>query len=61
MYILMVEVLSRKLSFEMVVGVLPGIKITRGVAPINHALFADDSLLLGGASLIISQDLNVIL
>ena len=52
LYILMAEVLSRKLSAEMVVGSLPGIKIARGVDPLNHALFADDSLLLGGASLL---------
>ena len=61
LYILMAEVLSRKLSAEMVVGSLPGIKIARGVDPINHALFVDDSLLLGGASLIIARDFKVIL
>ena len=38
LYILMVEVLSRKLFAEMVVGSLPGIKIASGVDPINHAL-----------------------
>ena len=57
----MAEVLSRKHSSEMVFGSLLGINIARGVAPINHALFADDSLLLGGASLIIAQAFNVIL
>ena len=57
----MAEVLSRKLSSEMVSGALPGIKIAIGVAPINHDLFADDSLLLGGASLIIARAFNVIL
>ena len=31
------------------------------MAPVNHTLFADDSLLLGGASLIIALDFNVIL
>ena len=30
-------------------GYILGIKIARGFDPINHALFADDSLLLGGA------------
>ena len=44
----MVETLSRKLSAEMEVGHILGIKIARGVDPINHALFVDDSLLLGG-------------
>ena len=57
----MAEVLSRKLSSEMVSRALPGIKIARGVVPINHALFANDSLLLGGASLIIAWAFNVIL
>ena len=36
-------------------GSIPGIKTTRGVDPINHAVFVDDSLLLGGASLKIAQ------
>ena len=47
----MAETLSRKLSSELAAGTIPCIKTTRGVVPINHALFADDSLLLGGASL----------
>ena len=51
LYILMVESLSRKLIAKLVAGSLLGIKIARGVDPINHALFYDDSLLLGGASL----------
>ena len=61
LYILMVESLSRKLLTEKEVGFLPSIKIARGVDPINHALFADDSLLLGGASLMIARAFNVIL
>ena len=51
LYILMVEPLSRKLLAEKEVGYIPSIKIARGVVPINHALFADDSFLLRGASL----------
>ena len=50
-YILMVESLSRNFTAELVAGSLHGIKAARGVDPINHALFADNSLLLGGASL----------
>ena len=61
LYILMAKILSRKLSIEKEVGYIPGIKIVRGVVPINHALFADDSLLLGGASLNIARAFNVIL
>ena len=61
LYILMAKALSRKLSAELAVGSLPGIKIASGVDPINHALFADDSLLLGGESLIIARAFDVIL
>ena len=61
LYILMDETLSRKLLAEKEVGFLLGIKIARGVDPINHALFADDSLLLGGASILISRAFFVIL
>ena len=60
LYILMVESLSRKLSVEKEARFLPGIKIARGIDPINHALFADDSLLLGGASLMIARAFNVV-
>ena len=57
----MVEVLSRKLSAEMAADIIPGIRVVRGVEPINHALFADDSLLLGGALLNIDRSFNGIL
>ena len=42
-------------------GYIMGIKIARGVDPINHALFVDDSLLLGGASMKIVRAFNEIL
>ena len=45
----------------MVAGSILGIKATIGVDPINHALFANDSLLLGGASLNIAQTFNEML
>ena len=61
LYILMDGSLSRKLSAELVAGSIPGIKAARGVDSINHALFVDDSLLLGGASLNIAQDFNEVL
>ena len=51
LYILMAETLSKKLVADKEARFIPGIRIARGVDPINHALFADDSLLLGGASL----------
>ena len=61
LYILMVESLSKKLLDEKEAGYIPGIKIARDVDTINHALFANDSLLLGGASMKIAWDFNVIL
>ena len=53
----MVETLSRKLIVEKEVGYIPCIKIAKGVDPINHSLFANDSLLLGGASMNIARHL----
>ena len=53
--------MSRKLATEKKVGKVPGIRITKGIEPINHALFVDDSLLLGGASIKIDKDFNGIL
>ena len=61
LYILMGEALSRKLSIDMVVYVIPGIRVARGVEPINHALFVDDSLILRGALLNIARAFNGIL
>ena len=43
------------------VGYILSIKISRGLVPINHSLFVDDSLLLGGASLKIARAFNEIL
>ena len=51
LYILMVDSLSRKLTAGKNDGIIPGITSTPGVEAINHAHFADDTLLLGGASL----------
>ena len=61
LYILMVESLSRKLIVEKEAGYIPGIKIARGVDPINHTIFPEDSLLLGGASMKIARAFNEIL
>ena len=61
LYILMVETLSRKLIVEKEAGYILGIKIAKGMDPINHSLFADDSLLLGGASMNIARAFNAIL
>ena len=61
LYILMIETLSRKLSVEKEVGFIPGINIAMGVEPINHTLFANETLLLGGASLNIARAFKDIL
>jgi hypothetical protein len=50
LYILMADTLSRKLEQDRITGAAPGLRITKDLKPINHALFADDSLMLGGAS-----------
>jgi hypothetical protein len=46
----MVDTLSRKLEQERIIGAALGLRITKDLKTINHALFADDSLMLGGAS-----------
>ena len=40
LYIMMVDALSRKIAAEKKVGTIPGIRIVKGIEPINHALFA---------------------
>ena len=49
--IFMADSLSRKLIARKNVGTIMGINSSAGVEPINHSLFADDTLLLGGDSL----------
>eukprot|EP00253_Pinus_taeda_P015281 PITA_15281 len=61
LYILMADSLSRKLNAEMITGDLPGIRIANALNPINHALFADDSILLGGASTRIATNFDAVL
>jgi len=40
---------------------ITGIQITKGVKNVNHSLFADDTLLLGGVSSIIARRLKKVL
>jgi ribonuclease HI/exonuclease III len=61
LYILMADTLSRKLSAERTAGSLPGLKSSTEVVPLNHSLFADDSLLLGGASTRIAKVFDSVL
>jgi hypothetical protein len=57
----MADSLSKKLEAERINGNLLRIKIVRGVKSLNHSQFADDTLLLGGASIIISTRFNQVL
>ena len=57
----MADALSIKLDAENNVCSVPSIRIVKGIEPINHSVFVDDSLLLGGASIIISKAFNRIL
>ena len=55
LYILMVDSLSRKLTVEKNVGTILGIKSASDVESINHALFANDTLLLVGAPMSLAR------
>eukprot|EP00253_Pinus_taeda_P018742 PITA_18742 len=61
LYILMANSLSRKLSFEKSSGSLLGLKPSISSPALNHALFADDSLLLGGAFARIAKAMDTVL
>ena len=50
LYILVADSLSRRLIRLQEEGFLPGLSFRNGVQPINHALFADDTILLGIAA-----------
>ena len=53
--------MSRKLQQLQGSIELKGIKATRGVKVVNHAQFADNTILLGGVSTIIAQRFNGVL
>ena len=57
----MVDSLSRKLTARKIVEIIPGITSVVGVEAINHALFVDDTSLLGGASLNMARDFSEIM
>jgi hypothetical protein len=61
LYILMDDTRSRKLTAEKRTDSVPGIRQMKSIDPINHALFADDSIMLGGASVKIAKNFNEIL
>jgi len=54
-YVLMAESLSRTLLAEQEKGNIPRLKILEGTQAVNHALFADDAICLGGASVRIAK------
>ena len=54
-------ILSRKLTARKNYWIIPGITSSAGVGSINHALFADDTLLLGGASLKMARSFSEIM
>ena len=55
LYFLVAEAMRRNLHHLQEFGDLKGSNIARGVKASNHAQFADDTILLGGASITISQ------
>eukprot|EP00253_Pinus_taeda_P004040 PITA_04040 len=55
LFILMAESFSQALDYNRRVGLITGIKIEQGAKNINHSQFADDTLLIGGASTTIAR------
>ena len=58
LYLLVEESMSMKLQHLQDSSDLKGLKIARGIKAINHAHFADDTILLGGAPSIIAERFN---
>ena len=61
LFILMAESFSRALDHKRRTGLITGIKFGNGVKNINHSQFADDTLLMGGASNIIARRFKTLL
>jgi hypothetical protein len=55
LYIIMAETLGRQLEKDRASKAIPGIKIARGTKRINHSQFTDDTLLIGGASIVMAK------
>jgi hypothetical protein len=51
----MAESLNRSLEWGSASGNIPGIKIAQGVKRLNHSQFADDTILLSGASKVLAR------
>eukprot|EP00253_Pinus_taeda_P010539 PITA_10539 len=61
LFILMAESFSKALDHNRRVGLITGIKLGNGVKNINHSQFADDTLLIGGASTTIARRFKILL
>lgn len=61
LYILLADTLSITLELDKSTRNAPGLRIMKELEPINHTLFADDSLMLGGASCRIASAYKVTL
>eukprot|EP00253_Pinus_taeda_P028450 PITA_28450 len=61
LFILMADSISRALDYNRRVGLISGIKFGNGVKNINHSQFADDTLLIGGASTTIAKRFKALL
>eukprot|EP00253_Pinus_taeda_P004750 PITA_04750 len=61
LFILMAESFSSALDHNRRVGLISGIKFGNGVKNINHSQFADDTLLIGGASTTIARRFKTLL
>jgi hypothetical protein len=61
LYVIMAETLNRRLEQERSTKTISGLKIARGIKRINNSQFADDTLLLGGASHVMAQRFKIIL
>eukprot|EP00253_Pinus_taeda_P013957 PITA_13957 len=61
LFILMAESLSKALDYNRRIGLITGIQFEQGTKNINHSQFADDTLLMGGASNTIARRFKKIL
>ena len=55
LYAIQASVISFQLEHARLEQELPGLRLARGVKDINHSQFADDTILMGGASQIIAR------
>ena len=58
LYIIMAETLGRQLEKDRASKDISCIKIARGTKRINHSQFIDDTILIGGASIVIAKRLK---